>query len=924
MGSTSNSGLQPQLPKLTGRNYHHWSIQMKVLYESQDLWSIVKNGFDESVNQDALTGQQLTEFKEIVKKDRKALFFIYQTVDEVIFERISSSTSSKQAWDMLYRTYRGEERVKVVRLQTLRCEFDNLRMKETELIEEYYNRVILLLNQMRLNGETIEDRRVIEKIMRSLTKKFEYIVVAIEEYKDLSTMSLENLLGTLQSHELRMRQFDSSTSEHAFQLQGATQENSIREHKENQAETTYKGKGRGRPSPQIQCYHCQKFGHTARFCRKRIAEERGSNFMHREENTDEDDTMFMMLSIQETSPNEVWYLDCGCSNHMTGNKQLFSSMGEFPKKEVRTGDDKRLNVQGCGVITVKTKYGEKRIPNVYFVPGLKHNLLSVGQLLLKGYEVHFKNNACEIKDMNNKSLGMVRMTFNKMFPLRFYEDTSFSLITNSRDESLLWHLRYGHMNYDSLTHMYKQGMVRGLPNITKVDHVCEPCTLGKHTRDPFSHDKTWRALKKLEIVHSDDYLKEQGIHHQLTTRYTPQQNGVAERKNRTIVEMARSMLKAKRLSNTFWAEAVACATYLLNQATTKSLSDVTPQEAWTGFKPGISHLKIFGCLAYSHIPDQRRSKLDDKSEKTIFVGYSEHSKAYKLYNPQTRKVIVSRDVIFDEDKIWDGSDFTKDEIIPIIEEEVQDNDLTRGDNDHNEDSNIPTPNTLRSLRSKEPISSSSSEIQPRKTRSMRDLLDNTQRLDFDNTADFVLFADADPIDFHEACKEKKWRDAMDEEINSILKNDTWELVDLPKGHKPIGVKWIYKTKLNEKGEVDKYKARLVVKGSYAQRFGVDYKEVFAPVIRMETIRMVLALAAQNGWEVHQMDVKSAFLNGFLRENVFIEEPAGYIKKGQEYKVRGAWYSRIDGYFLNDGFNRCTCEHTLLEIECEVEFSIPHW
>ena len=153
------------------------------------------------------------------------MFFIYQAVDEVIFERISSSSSSKEAWDILYKTYHGEERVKIVRLQTLRCEFDNIKMKDSESVEDFYNRVILLLNQMRLNREIIEGKRVVEKILRSQIRKFEYIVVAIEDFRDLSTISLESLLGTLQSHELRIKEFDTFPMEHALQLQYSNQRN---------------------------------------------------------------------------------------------------------------------------------------------------------------------------------------------------------------------------------------------------------------------------------------------------------------------------------------------------------------------------------------------------------------------------------------------------------------------------------------------------------------------------------------------------------------------------------------------------------------------------------------------------------------------------------------------------------------------------
>ena len=178
---------------------------------------------------------------------------------------------------------------------------------------------------------------------------------------------------------------------------------------------------------------------------------------------------------------------------------------------------------------------------------------------------------------------------------------------------------------------------------------------------------------------------------------------------------------------------------------------------------------------------------------------------------------------------------------------------------------------------------------------------------------FALFSDCDPVTFEATVKEPKWQKAMAEEISAIERNNTWELTDLPKGHKTIGVKWVYKTKLKENGEVDKYKAHLVAKG-YKQEFGVDYKEVFAPVVRLDTIRLVIALAAQNAWPIFQLDVKSAFLHGDLVEEVFIDQPPGYVKTGCEHKVYKlkkalyglkqaprAWYSHIHAYFLKEGF-----------------------
>lgn len=143
------------------------------------------------------------------------------------------------------------------------------------------------------------------------------------------------------------------------------------------------------------------------------------------------------------------------------------------------------------------------------------------------------------------------------------------------------------------------------------------------------------------------------IRRQLTTAYTPQQNGVSERKNRTILNMVRSMLVRGKMPKKFWPEAVNWSIHILNRCPISSVQDMTPEEAWMGRKPTVDHLRIFGCIAYAHIADVKRKKLDNKSEKGVFLGVSRKSKAYKIFNPVTKKIITSHDVIFDEDNTWD-------------------------------------------------------------------------------------------------------------------------------------------------------------------------------------------------------------------------------------------------------------------------------
>lgn len=188
--------------------------------------------------------------------------------------------------------------------------------------------------------------------------------------------------------------------------------------------------------------------------------------------------------------------------------------------------------------------------------------------------------------------------------------------------------------------------------------------------------------------------------------------------------------------------------------------------------------------------------------------------------------------------------------------------------------------------------------------------------------DLLLLEAEEPSSYSNAAGETIWKEAMKREIEAIEENDTWTLTELPLGHKPIGLKWVYKVKRDSEGKIIKHKARVVAKG-YAQRYGVDFDEVFAPVAKLDTVRVILAIAANRGWEVHHMDVKSAFLNGFLTEEVYVTQPEGFVVTGKEHMVYKlskalyglrqaprAWNSRLDDHLKSLNFVKCSQEQAL--------------
>ena len=189
------------LPVLGEKNFDRWHVQMKALLGFQDVYEIATNGYQEPSA--SATEAQRSTYKDLKKKDCKALFLIHQCVNDANFEKIANATTSKEAWDILIKSYEGAEKIKKVKLQTLRRQYELLAMEETESVAEYFTKILTLTNQMKCCGEQIKEQLVIEKVLRTLTSKFDHIVVAIEESKDLTSFRLKELESSLEAHEQR-------------------------------------------------------------------------------------------------------------------------------------------------------------------------------------------------------------------------------------------------------------------------------------------------------------------------------------------------------------------------------------------------------------------------------------------------------------------------------------------------------------------------------------------------------------------------------------------------------------------------------------------------------------------------------------------------------------------------------------------------
>lgn len=300
-----------------------------------------------------------------------------------------------------------------------------------------------------------------------------------------------------------------------------------------------------------------------------------------------------------------------------------------------------------------------------------------------------------------------------------------------------------------------------------------------------------------------------------------------------------------------WTEAVKTAVYTLNRTPTKQAPNSTPYELWTGSKAKLDHVKTFGCVAYEFIPEQHRTKWNAKSKKKMFVGYDKDAPNYKLFDPQTRKFSVSRNVTFNEKECWKNDEgikplelhLTDEPDVPISQEPMGDEE----------------PNA--------PLSSDDVGTRRLRDRAMLPAIDRYQ-------ANMVEFEE--PTSYKEALASSdasKWRVAINDELSALAKNNTWTLTTLPPHKRTISAKWVFKIKCDAKGGIDRCKARLVAKG-YLQRPGIDFNETFAPVVRYESVRVLLSVASYRDFEIGQFDIKTAFLNGELEEDIFMDIPEG--------------------------------------------------
>ncbi|KAK1664685.1 hypothetical protein QYE76_052844, partial [Lolium multiflorum] len=450
--------------------------------------------------------------------------------------------------------------------------------------------------------------------------------------------------------------------------------------------------------------------------------------------------------------------------------------------------------------------------------------------------------------------------------------------------------------------------------------------LMKHKSETFEKFKEFQSEvenqrnKKIKFLRSDRggeylsyefsmHLKKCGILSQLTPPGTPQRNGVSERRNRTLLDMVRSMMSLTDLPLSFWSYALETAAFTLNRAPSKSV-ETTPYELWFNKKPKLSFLKVWGCEAY--VKKLQPDKLEPKAEKCVFIGYPKETIGYTFYHRSEGKIFVAKNGTFLEKEF-----LTKEVTGRKVElDEIEESLLV--DQSSAVPENVPVPPTPTTEEANDNDHETSYETATEPRRSTRDRATPDW---YDPCLNVMIVDnnDEDPATYEEAMMSpdsNKWQEAMKSEMGSMYDNKVWTLVDLPDSRKAVENKWIFKRKTDADGNITVYKARLVAKG-FRQIQGVDYDETFSHLAKLKSVRILLAIAAFFDYEIWQMDVKTAFLNGDIEEELYMVQPKGFVDPKNADKVcklqrsiyglkqaSRSWNRRFDKVIKDFGFIQC--------------------
>ena len=996
-----------KIEKLTNTNYHFWKIRIVHILTLKDLENYLE---DEAPSPETSKPDEIARWK---KGDKKAQAIIGLTLSDDLLENVREVETTRAMWVAIKNVF---ERHTLLNKLSARKKFYTATMGTEESVLQFANRIRQLAATLKSMNVIISESEMAMALLNGLPEEYNALISALDAIdEDETKLRFEFIKARIMQEEQRIAMRSKSAvakSESAALFSNQP----VRDGQQSSNDRN----ARRRPY----CNYCKRLGHTESKCWTKFPNMNPHNksksytkpalFANQ---SDEDPVVCLMAKYDnagEPKNSGKWFIDSGCSNHMTYNKRLFSSYTSDHPSAVELGNGNKAEVRGKGTVEIYISVHGKRVKcvlqNVLHVPDLGYQLLSVPTFDKSGLNTAFHSLRCWItKDSNLLATGTMTKS---LYELDVHSTSAEQGFLAASTEC--WHHRLAHIQPAAIAEMANSTAVRGLEIRGSYKAItCSGCVLGKGHRAAIPKKSNNRSTRLLELVHSDvngpievpslggsryfvtfiddfsrwtslytmkaksetfscfqrfhaeaerhtgakissvnvikrtsktadqlktlrtdnggeyisnefkTYLQDHGIRHQLTVAYTPQQNGVAERMNRTLMDCVRSLLHTAQLEKKFWAEALATAVYIRNRVISRSLpKNTTPYQRWMGQTPDLSNLRVFGSKCWFVLPKIKVQKLDARSKEGIMIGYSQQSKGYKIWDPESSSLVVSRDVTFDENSV-DSLEIplptsncsASDVAVPggEVKEEVEDNiDLEK-------ENPVETNPDHTDITDKSSTSSNDEETEnifqdaqdaPQLRRSSRVRRQTGEWWKATGLLSQAVPSHDVPKSFKAATTPENigfWQPGIDREHECLIKNQTWSLVDYEPGMKILPCKYVFKIKET------KAKVRLVALGCL-QLSGIDYNETFAPVVTIVTIRLIFAIAAALDLEIEQMDVVTAFLNGDLNEDIYMAIPEGLKNSSNANKVckllkslyglkqsPRMWYFKMHEFLLGIGF-----------------------
>ncbi|GJR51861.1 putative ribonuclease H-like domain-containing protein [Tanacetum coccineum] len=660
--------------------------------------------------------------------------------------------------------------------------------------------------------------------------------------------------------------------------------------------------------------------------------------------------------------------------------EMEAEMMVVARWRVKFGNDHVEKILGYGDYQI----GNVTISRVYYVEGLGHNLFSVGQFCDSNLEVAFRQHTCFICNLEGVDL-LTGSRGNNLYTLSLGDMmTSFPIclfLKASKTKSWLWHQHLSHLNFGAINHLARHGLVReethkpksedtnqeklyllhmdlyGLMRVASVNgNKYILVIVNDYSR--FTWVKCLRSKDEAPdfIIKFLKMIQKVDISHETSVARSPQQNGVVERRNRTLIEAARTMLIYAKASLFLWVEAVATACYTQNYSITRLRHGKTPYELLHDKPPDLSSFYVFGALCYPINDSENLGKLQPKADIGIFISYAPTKKQFSIVLHEMTSATISSGLVPNPPPSTPVDHLAPEVIASIIEVVAPKPAASTGSPSSTTiDQDAPSPsNSQTTPETQSPIilndveednldldvahmnndpffgilipennyeAFSSLDVIPTVVQSVTPNSEHVTKRTKDYSLDNIIGELERPV----STKLQLYEQAlfsMQEELNEFERLEVWELVSRPDKVMVITLKWIYKVKLDEVGGILKNKARLVARG-YRQEEGIDFEESFALVARLDAIQIFLPYAAHMNMIVYQMDVKMAFLNVILREEVYVSQSDRFVDKdnlNHVYKLKKAlyglkqapraWYDLLSKFLLSQELSKRTVDPTL--------------